>query len=472
MAVLVTFAREYDSLARALADLVGRSSDEWASDPTSARSACAVRDVIATRLTAMAAAVVNAPSRRPADFPVRLVVTDPGHALHAALADLPPALTDHRRRADLLFAGPRHEPGPWQRATRACAYLEPYTETLRTLDGPTAWTTLRGIADLSRAVLLLDIALTTHREARHAEPGRHGALRIAADELCACVPAERTQPQIPLPPPPRPIRVATIGDLPHATQRLAAMLHARGSELTATEVRAASSVLVEGMATTARALAGHKESQELAGLLVEAMRHAQHLDATPMQTLTMPSAPVRYFAGEIVAQLRAADGILDRLDADSIARPSDRRAVAAALLPWAAEAANVAAAVDAGLRASHERALLLAPSVGPAASTYRWMRATALDGKAEVEALAASYATQEATARIAVKLTSQREPQAELAASRPATRLAALADRDASGRPLAPHPADWRGSRRAKERAGTTRRHSPPRPAGPGGPAL
>lgn len=460
----MTYADEIDGLARALAELVSREPSDWAADPTPSHEAFAVRDIVATRLRTIAAALVHAPAQnQPGEFPARHVAADPGHALHAALADLPRAGADERPVGTDLGTRSANA-NPWQQAAQACLFLEPYTETLRALPGPQAWSALRGVADLAAAVVILDEDLSTHHRATHLDLGRHGALRIAADELRARVAPDGPHPHLARRSVQSAVAVRTVAELPWATGRLAAMLDERGPDITAVEVRAAARMLVEGLATAARATTGPQGIVGLDAAMRTAAAAAQRALCEPMATLTQSSPPIRYLAGQITVQVRALGGVLGKFDADPADRTGDRAVVAAAIRPWVAEAAGVAAAVDRGLRASHQQHLLLGhPESTSSTQPYRWIPAATPEGQAEPRALTASRSMREAlahAARLATEQDSsgaQQQTAGDLVAS---TALPALTEarRPITAAPLPDHPANRIGRRHVKGAVASRRR--------------
>lgn len=372
----MTYATEFDRLARALAEVISRAPNDWDTDLTPRASVFASRDVVVARLRIMTEVLVDAsPARGHRSFLARHVSANPGHALHAALAELPSALSEGRSGADrLLLTEVSHTDTPWRRAAQACLYLEPYTEALRTLPGEQGWAALRQIADAASAVLLIDEDLTIHLGAEHVDVGRHGALRIAIHEVRAHVSDTEAAPTLTLPPSVAP-RVRSIADLPGATRQLSRLLIARGADVTAVEVRSAARVVTEGLDITARAIAGTPgpEARQLAKVLRDAAAQTRALYCTPMATLTPPSMPVRYLAGELSNRLRAVDGLLDRLDADPTSRSADRAEIVNALLPWVGEAGALCATTDRVVNASQKAARLLEPARGT--TTYEWLPA-------------------------------------------------------------------------------------------------
>lgn len=462
----MSYPSDFDALARSLAELVGRGPADWATDPVPAPHALATRDLVVARLRTMTAALTNAPVAQQDDFPARLVATDPGHAFHAALADLPPARHGRRPPSPELLNSPDGAADePWHRAARACLFLESHTERLGSLPGTAAWAALRGLADLTSAVVTLDEDLAIHRGGPGLDVGRHGALRLAIHELTSRVPAT-TQPELtPDRPITRPIPVRGIRDIPQATLQLATMIEARGADVTAVEARAAARLLAEGVTVAARALTT-SPTPEVAGPeneLRAAAGAVQCLYSTPMATLSQPNPSIQYLAGAIIGRIRALDGVLDRLDADPVPRPGEHAAVAAAIRPWLVEAAAVGAAVDGALQSSHRQHRLLAPPEADtrADAAFRWLPAATPAGQHEPRALAASRAARESLVgfpRLA--------PPAEPAAASALRSAVESRERALAVPALASHPARRTGSRRATERAGSGIGRAPrPRPA-------
>lgn len=469
----MSYADEVELLARSMAQLTARNEDL---EQQQGDLVLAARDIVVERLRLLTAALTNAGPPKD-EFPARHVASDPGHALVAALQELPlVAGSDRPSLIDVLGASGSGSLPLWQDAARAATSMEPYTAALRDLPGPTAWGALRDVADLAASVPHLDAGLARWAGADHAalltDPASHGAVRIAAEELRVQVPSagpgglvltEAT--------PARPIQIHGIGDVPEATRRMSAILDARGADVSAVEVRAVATALAEGFEAAGKVLraAGDLEPRfkDVADSLDRAVPAVRRVYSTPMETLTPASPVVRYLATEVRGQLRGLGELVERIErmAPGANKDTALKRAAEPALAWAAEAPRAAAAMDNALRASHEAGRLLGPVERIASDTpaYSWVRAATPEDGDEPRALAASRAAREAVtaaapllADLTARTSSAQGPDAaERAAAAVAAVSSAVDERGRGSRPslLPDHPRERVGTRRETELA-------------------
>jgi len=372
----VRYSEDIAELARAAALLVASGPPPPGALPDNEQQAALVcRDTVAGELRDLTRAVLQAgPDGTGAD--PQLLATSPPHALHAALIDLPAAAEVGRPLTEALAVAGGPLTQAWQDAARAAAALERYHDVAAELTGPNAWSLARDVADLAAALPTLDTDLATALPPGHPagavllQPKPHGLLRLAAEQMraqTAGLPPRGTDTQLP---PRRPLPpVATLADLPDATAHLGALLSQRGAALTATEARAVTRALLDGVQLTAQVLtAAHPGSATAppdgwvavaAQHLQAALPHLQHLAHGQVATLTPPAPSVLVLARQIRERLTTLTALVDRLERDH--RPADLARVAQPLSRWALETVPVAAAVRDGLHAAATTNQLLAP---------------------------------------------------------------------------------------------------------------
>jgi len=201
------------------------------------------------------------------------------------------------------------------------------------------------------------------------QPGPHGLLRLAAQEMhaqTATLPPVGADTQLPprrrLPP------ARTLADLPDATAHLGELLSQRGAALTATEARAVTRALLDGVQLTTQVLTATHHGSETdpegpaavaAQHLQAALPHLQRLAYGQVATLTPPAQRVLLLARQIREGLTTLSALVDRLERDH--RPADLARVARPLSRWALETVPVASAVRDGLHAAAMTNRLLAP---------------------------------------------------------------------------------------------------------------
>ncbi len=389
------YSEDIAELARAAALLVASGPPPPGALPDNEQQAALVcRDTVAGELRDLTRAVLQAgPDGTGAD--PQLLATSPPHALHAALIDLPAAAEVGRPLTEALAVAGGPLTQAWQDAARAAAALERYHDVAAELTGPNAWSLARDVADLAAALPTLDTDLATALPPGHPagavllQPKPHGLLRLAAEQMraqTAGLPPRGTDTQLP---PRRPLPpVATLADLPDATAHLGALLSQRGAALTATEARAVTRALLDGVQLTAQVLtAAHPGSATAppdgwvavaAQHLQAAVPHLQHLAYSQVATLTPPAPSVLLLARQIRERLTTLTALVDRLERDH--RPADLARVAQPLSRWALETVPVASAVRDGLHAAATTNRLLAPRQNTPrgrGSALLWMPITA-----------------------------------------------------------------------------------------------
>ncbi len=201
------------------------------------------------------------------------------------------------------------------------------------------------------------------------QPDPHALLHLAAEQMraqTAGLPAGGADTQLPLMRPLPPVR--TLAELPDATAHLGALLSQRGAALTATETRAVTRALLDGVQLTTQVLTaahpgGGTGPQAPAAVAAQhlqaALPHLQHLAHGQVATLTPPAPRVLLLARQIREQLTTLSALVERLERDH--RPADLARVAQPLSRWALETAPVAGAVRDGLQAAAATNQLLAP---------------------------------------------------------------------------------------------------------------
>ncbi len=388
------YSDDIAELARAAALLVASGPPPPGALPGDEQLAALVcRDTVAGELRDLTRAVLQAgPDGAGAD--PQLLATSPPHAMHAALVDLPPAADAGRPLTGALAVAGGPLTQAWQDAARAAAALERYHDVAVELTGPNAWSLARDVAELAAALPTLDADLATALPPGHPaggvllQPEPHGLLRLAAQEMRAHTAGLRpggadTQltPRRPLPP------VRTLADLPGATAHLGALLSRRGAALTATETRAVTRALLDGVQLTTQVLTATHHSSETdtqapaavaAQHLQAALPHLQHLAHGQVATLTPPAPSVLVLARQIRERLTTLTALVDRLERDN--RPADLARAAQPLSRWALETVPVATAIRDGLHTAATTNQLLAPRQDiprGRGSTLLWLPLTA-----------------------------------------------------------------------------------------------
>ena len=369
------YSDDIAELARAAALLVASGPPPPGPLPDQEQQVALVcRDTVAGELRELTRAVLQAGPDGTAADP-QLLATSPPHALHAALIDLPPAAEVGRPLTEALAVAGGPLTQAWQNAARAAAALERYHDVAAELTGPNAWSLARDVADLAAALPTLDTDLATAlplglpARAVLLQPGPHGLLRLAAQEMhaqTATLPAVGADTQLP---PRRRLPLArTLADLPDATAHLGELLSQRGAALTATEARAVTRALLDGVQLTTQVLTATQHGSETdpegpaavaAQHLQAALPHLQHLAYGQIATLTPPAPSVLLLGRQIRERLTTLTALVDRLECDH--RPADLARVAQPLSRWALETVPVASAVQDGLHAAATTNRLLAP---------------------------------------------------------------------------------------------------------------
>jgi hypothetical protein len=465
----MTYAEEIDHLARALTSLVARDAPTRSADETRAEIAFASRDIVVEQLTELTRAVVGVQPGA-ADFPARHVAADPAHALHAALRELPRLSRANGPIAlDVLTATGGPELTPWREAVHASVSLESYTEQLHTIPGPQAWRLVRDLGSLAMTVPIIDSDLTERHGRTVIPTGSHGAIRIAVAEMQSRVPTGPNDYDVELDRPVQVVPLQGVSDLPQATAWLAGLISERGYEISAVEIRSAARVLGQGAEVAARALrlAGEANPGLLptAARLEDAAEALGHLHATPIATLAEPKALIRYLSGEISAQLRVLDGVLDRVEPK--ADPDERRAalsrVAELALNWAAQGSAATTALTDSIHSSHAAHRLLGRQeheTNPHEHLV-WVAAVAPRGADHPRALTHSTAAREALDQVVAPRDDRGNRTiggtATAASVRAAVALSdlhtAVTNRVLTPAPLAGHPSVRTGARRATDLA-------------------
>jgi len=390
----VRYSDDIAELARAAALLVASGPPPPGALPDGEQQAALVcRDTVAGELRDLTRAVLQAgPGGTGAD--PQLLAASPPHALHAALVDLPPAAEVSRPLTEALAVAGGPLTKAWQNAAGAAAALERYHDGAAELTGSNAWSLARDVADLAAALPTLDADLATAlppdspARATLLQPGPHALLHLAAQEMraqTAGLPPSGADTQLPpkrhLPP------VGTLADLPDATAHLGALLSQRGAALTATETRAVTRALLDGVQLTAQVLTATHHGSETdpeapaavaAQHLQAALPHLQHLAHGQIATLTPPAPSVLLLARQIRERLTTLTALVDRLERDR--RPADLARVAQPLSRWALETVPVASAVRDGLHTAAATNQLLAPRQDiprGRGSTLLWLPITA-----------------------------------------------------------------------------------------------
>jgi len=390
----VRYSDDIAELARAAALLVVSGPPAAGALPDQEQQAALVcRDTVAGELRDLTRAVLQAgPDGTGAD--PQLLATSPPHALHAALIDLPRAADIGLPLSQALAVAGGPLTRTWQDAARAAAALERYHDFAAELTGPNAWSLARDVAELAAALPSLDADLATAlppdspARATLLQPGPHALLHLAAQEMRAQTAAlppggadTHLPPRRPLPP------AGTLADLPDATAHLGALLSQRGAALTATETRAVTRALLDGVQLTTQVLTATHHGSETdpqgpaavaAQHLQAAVPHLQHLAYSQVATLTPPAPSVLLLARQIRERLTTLTALVDRLERDH--RPADLARVAQPLSRWALETVPVASAVRDGLHAAATTNRLLAPRQNTPrgrGSALLWMPITA-----------------------------------------------------------------------------------------------
>jgi hypothetical protein len=380
VATVVSYADDLDYFARALATLVGRDERAHRSDQTPPEIALAARDIAVTRLRVMCG-LVTGTDPTPETFLARNITTDPGGALYSALADLPALIGPERPGlVDLLSASPRTGQKEWQELARAALFLEPYSDRLPHLPGPFAWKVVADIGNLAVGLPSLDEDLARHRGVPAVDPGRHGALRLAAaqlesigrdvhGDLVAVRPAE---------PAVRP--VLTAGDLASGSADLARLIRHRGADISAPEIRATARILVEGLELAGRIYGELVDPARRAGLedpTTRAVAQINRVLLTPLATLNdgRSGVTVRQVSADLSRQLRTLHGLCDRLDASPDPRVRDvgRARLRGGLDTWVHAVPTLVAALDDAVGAAYRDRRLLSRAAGRATPAgWRW----------------------------------------------------------------------------------------------------
>jgi hypothetical protein len=465
--------------------LIGRDDDARANDVTSREIASAARDIVVDRLAEMVRTIIGERPQGP-EFPARHVATDPAHALHAALRDLPRLGPPQSLLAlDLLAEVGGADLPLWQSAVQATVRLEPYTDALKTMPEPHAWQAVRDLGALAAALPIIDADLGERHGGVDLDHGGHGAIRAAAAELSSRVPAGPAEQDVTLPAAAQAFPVRSLAELPHATAVLGQLVDRRGEQISALEIRAAARVIAQGTAIAARVLrAGRDELdlQPVANALDDAGSALTHLHATAMATLGEPRSAIRFLAGEISNQLRVLDALLDRVQriSDPAHREEALAGVQGVALRWMQQVPASVAALDDSLRASHHAHRLLArPDEADKHRALMWVATATMPGDAEPPALAHTATARRAVTR-AHELVTARVIDPTVGA--PARAAAAVADLQATtarrgpvappllprhprirtGRPRASDVASGRGRRRGVAGPPTDGRGAPP----------
>lgn len=369
---------ELDRVAAAFADLLAeRPNSQQLRHSEPAQAALVCRDAVVTELRALTREVLHlgptAGTDRHSDLSV--LIGSPAHALHTALTSLPPvtdkamplpAALDVTVDSDAAGASLVRA---WQDAGRAATALERHLTGAADLNGADAWQVLRTVADLAAALPVLDAdlaeALPADRLAQASvlhDHASHALIRVAAHELRAQTTdlPHPAQPAAATSTGPQQIAAANsalpaggLAQLPAATEHLAALVRARGADLTALEAGATCRVLADGLTLTGRILHAttgpYEPVRDLAVRLHDAVPHLQAVAAGRLATLTPPSMQLQYAAGSIREQLRAIAGLADRLDREPDSRHHLQR-LTPLLTAWACQAVGAAVAVDGALR--------------------------------------------------------------------------------------------------------------------------
>ncbi len=339
----------------------------------------AARDTVTGELRDLARAVLQLPAHTRRD-PAQAEVS-PAHALHTALAALPPTGHDMSLTDALAVPG-----GPfstsWQTAARSAGALQAYHDLLAgPIPGEQAWSIVADIARISAALPYLDADLATalgndpeHDRTRQAllDPSTHGPLRRAADEtLTHTIGLTGGTPDAEIRARPRIAPVRTTADLPQATATLARLIADRGPDLTADETTTVARTLAEGVDLTRRLLTAatdtpaHPAAAAAGAHLDAALPHLLTVAHGEIATLTTPAPAVLFLTRQIRERLTALSALAGHLQpGPQAARQADLQRILEPLSRWAAETAGPATQLRNSLHAAAAAGRLLTPHPG------------------------------------------------------------------------------------------------------------
>jgi hypothetical protein len=380
-----------DELAGATAALL--QAGPVAEPMVDVRAAMACRDAVLTQVRELVGSVSDVPRLAVgSELTVFDLVHRPGQALHQALAELPRAVPFGTRQhtAALDKTLPVLEQH-WQVAARAATGLERYITAAGQLPDQHAWYVLRDLADIAAALPALDHALSeallpglpTGQDlatpyAMLTHPG-HDAVRLAAGEIQARVPADGPRPAAAT------ANAQVLAGAPAVAGELSRMMFgyvqgvsALGGKLSVGDMRAVTRLLECGGADAARVLARTAPTVAGAADLAEGLRQvsplASQLRTTPTRSISTEHLRLLRDSRELQARMRALAVQALRLPPDAADRQLRRLAPPA--LAFAEHIPMLTRALELSVRESLAQGLLLVPSLADHRNTHHLMWVT------------------------------------------------------------------------------------------------